>query len=145
MVTNFKRTLITSALPYVNNVPHIGTLVCVISADVFSRYLKSKGEDSISILGTDEHGTTAEVKALEEGLTPRQLVDKYFKIHKEIYEWFNCEFDCFGRTSSKENKEVAIDIFEKLDKHGFIKENTLKQPFCEKCDKLLSDRFVEGT
>ena len=143
MVT--KRTIITSALPYVNNVPHLGTCVCVISADCYARYLKLKGEDVILVCGTDEHGTTAEVKALEEGITPRQLVDKYFKIHKEIYEWFNCDFDCFGRTSSKENKEVSIDIFNKLDKNGFISKNTLQQPFCEKCDKFLSDRFVEGT
>ena len=111
MVKNFKRTIVTSALPYVNNVPHLGTTVCVISADVYARYLKLKGENAIYVCGTDEYGTTAEVKALEEGLTPKQLVDKYYKIHKEIYEWFNCEFDCFGRTSSKENKEVAIDIF----------------------------------
>jgi len=145
MINQFKRTLITSALPYVNNVPHLGTAVCVVSADVYARYLRSKGEDVISVLGTDEHGTTAEVKALEEGLTPRQLVDKYFIIHKKIYEWFNCNYDCFGRTSSKENKEVSIDIFERLDKNGFITENTLKQPFCGKCDKFLSDRFVEGT
>jgi methionyl-tRNA synthetase len=144
-MTKHKRTIITSALPYVNNVPHLGNVVCVISADVFARYLKSKGEDVISVCGTDEHGTTTEVKALEEGLTPRQLVDKYFKIHKEIYEWFNCEFDCFGRTSSDENKEVSIDIFKKLDKNGFIKENTLQQPFCNKCLKFLSDRYVEGT
>jgi methionyl-tRNA synthetase len=139
-----KRTIITSALPYVNNVPHLGTTVCVISADVYARYLKSKGENVISVVGTDEHGTTAEVKALEEGVTPRQLVDKYFNIHKKIYEWFNCEFDCFGRTSSNENKEVSIDIFQKLDKNGFISQNTLQQTFCEKCDKFLSDRFVEG-
>ena len=144
MVDKFKRTIITSALPYVNNVPHLGTTVCVISADVFARYLKSKGKEVMSVCGTDEHGTTAEVKALEEGLTPRELVDKYFKIHKKIYEWFNCEFDCFGRTSSEENKEVTLDIFEKLDKNGFITENTLQQTFCEKCDKFLSDRYVEG-
>ncbi|TKJ17894.1 methionine--tRNA ligase [Candidatus Woesearchaeota archaeon B3_Woes] len=144
-MTKFKRTIITSALPYVNNVPHLGTTVCVISADVFTRYLKSKGEDAIYVCGTDEHGTTAEVKALEEGLTPRQLVDKYFKIHKNIYEWFNCDFDCFGRTSSEDNKEVAVDIFKKLDKNNFIIENVLKQPFCKKCDKFLSDRYVEGT
>ncbi len=143
--SKFKRTIVTSALPYVNNVPHLGTCVCVISADVYARYLKSKGEDVISVCGTDEHGTTAEVKALEEGVTPRQLVDKYFKIHKEIYEWFNCEFDCFGRTSSKENKEVTIDIFNKLDKHNLIAENTIQQFYCEKCSKFLSDRYVEGT
>ena len=141
MVTKLKRTIITSALPYVNNVPHLGTCVCVISADVYARYLKSKGEEVIYVCGTDEHGTTAEVKALEEGLTPRQLVDKYFEIHKKVYEWFNCDFDCFGRTSSKENKEVSIDIFNKLDKNKFITENTLQQPYCNECKKFLSDRY----
>jgi methionyl-tRNA synthetase len=140
----FKRTIITSALPYVNNVPHLGTVVCIISADCYSRYLKSKGEDVLFVCGTDEHGTTAEVKALEEGVTPRQLVDKYFKIHKNIYEWFNCKFDCFGRTSSSENKEISIDIFNKLDENGYIKQNTLQQTFCSNCDKFLSDRYVEG-
>ncbi len=144
-MTKFKRTIITSALPYVNNVPHLGTTVCVISADVFARYLKSQQQNIISVCGTDEHGTTAEVKAIEEGLTPKQLVDKYFKIHKNIYKWFNCDFDCFGRTSSEDNKEVTIDIFKKLDKNNFIIENVLKQPFCEKCDKFLSDRYIEGT
>ena len=144
-MTKFKRTIVTSALPYVNNVPHLGTTVCVISADVFARYLKSQQQDTIYVCGTDEHGTTAEVKAIEEGLTPKQLVDKYFKIHKKIYDWFNCEFDCFGRTSSEDNKEVTIDIFKKLEKNNFIIENILKQPFCQKCDKFLSDRYIEGT
>lgn len=139
-----QKTIVTSALPYVNNVPHLGTLVCVLSADVYSRYLKLKNEDAISVCGTDEHGTTAEVKALEEGLTPRQLVDKYFKIHKKIYEWFECNFDCFGRTSSEENKEITIDIFNKLDKNSCIKEETIEQLFCPKCSKFLADRFVEG-
>ncbi|MDO8741220.1 MAG: methionine--tRNA ligase [Candidatus Woesearchaeota archaeon] len=139
-----QKTIVTSALPYVNNVPHLGTLVCVLSADVYSRYLKLKKEDAISVCGTDEHGTTAEVKALEEGLTPRQLVDKYFKIHRRIYEWFECDFDCFGRTSSEENKEITIDIFNKLDKNGYIKEETIEQCFCPKCSKFLADRFIEG-
>jgi methionyl-tRNA synthetase len=139
-----KKILVTSALPYVNNIPHLGTLVCVLSADVFTRYLRLRRENVISVCGTDEHGTTAEVKALEEGLTPRQLVDKYYKIHREIYEWFNCSFDCFGRTSSQENKEITIDIFNKLDKNGYIIENELEQSYCSKCKKFLSDRFVEG-
>lgn len=145
MNKNYKKTIVSSALPYVNNVPHLGTVVCIISADVFARYLRSRCIDVISVLGTDEHGTTAEVKAIEEGTTAKELVSRYFKIHKEIYDWFGCSFDCFGRTSSKENAEVTVDIFNKLDKNGYIKENTLKQTFCEKCDRFLSDRFVEGT
>ncbi len=138
------RILVTSALPYVNNVPHLGTMVCILSADCYSRFLRSKGEDVVFTCGTDEHGTTAETKALEEGLTPQQLTDKYFKIHKEIYEWFNCEFDCFGRTSSEANHSVAIDIFKKLHANGYIAEDTIEQTYCEKCSKFLADRFVEG-
>ncbi len=139
-----KKILVTSALPYVNNLPHLGTMVCVLSADVYTRFLRLKGENVISVCGTDEHGTTTETKALEEGLTPRQITDKYYKLQKEIYDWFNCDFDCFGRTSSKPNKEVTIDIFKKLDKNGFIKEDILEQTFCKKCNKFLADRFVEG-
>ena len=145
MVTAKKqKIIITSALPYVNNVPHLGTMVCVLSSDVFARYLRLKKENVILVCGTDEHGTTAEVKAAEEGITPRQLVDKYFKIHKQVYEWFGCKFDCFGRTSSQENKEVTIDIFEKLDKNGYIIEKEVEQAFCNKCSKFLADRYVEG-
>lgn len=139
-----KKILVTSALPYVNNVPHLGTLVCVLSADVYTRFLRLKGEEAIYVLGTDEHGTTAEVKALSEGLTPRQLVDKYFKLQKEIYDWFLCSPDAFGRTSDKENKEITVDIFNKLNKNGYIFEDILEQTYCPKCTKFLSDRFVTG-
>lgn len=139
-----KKVLITSALPYVNNVPHLGTMVCILSADVYARFLKLKKVACVFVCGTDEHGTTAEVKAAEEGLTPRKLVDKYFKIHKKIYEWFECGFDCFGRTSSKTNSEITIDIFNKLDKNGFILQDTLEQLYCDNCKKYLADRYVEG-
>jgi len=139
-----QKIIVTSALPYVNNIPHLGTLVCIISADVYARFLRLKKENMIFICGTDEHGTTTEVKALEENLTPKQLVDKYFKIHKKIYESFNCSFDCFGRTSSDENKKITIDIFKKLDKNKFIIEDELEQAFCKKCSKFLADRFIEG-
>ncbi len=139
-----KKYLVTSALPYVNNVPHLGNLICVISADVYTRYLRLKKEDVISVLGTDEHGTTTETKAIEEGLTPKEITDKYFKFHKEIYEWFLNDYDCFGRTSSKANYEISQDIFKKLNKNGFILQKTVEQAYCEKCKKFLADRFVEG-
>ena len=138
------KIIVTSALPYVNNVPHLGNMVCVISADVYTRFLRSKNVDVISVLGTDEHGTTTETKAIEEGITPKQVCEKYFKIHKKIYEWFGCSFDCFGRTSSKENLEITQDIFKKLNKNGFIKKDILEQAYCPKCKKFLADRFVEG-
>ncbi|MFA5796801.1 MAG: methionine--tRNA ligase [Candidatus Woesearchaeota archaeon] len=139
-----KKYLVTSALPYVNNVPHLGNLVCVISADVYTRFLRLKKEQVISVLGTDEHGTTSETKAIEEGLTTKELCDKYEKIHKEIYDWFECDFDCYGRTSSLQNAEVTIDIFNKLHENGFIAEETLEQLYCESCARFLADRFVEG-
>ncbi|MBW3015513.1 methionine--tRNA ligase [Candidatus Woesearchaeota archaeon] len=139
-----KKILITSALPYVNNVPHLGTMVCILSADVYARFLRLRNDPCLFICGTDEHGTTAEVKAAEEGLTPRKLVDKYFKIHKKIYEWFECSFDAFGRTSSDENKEITLDIFERLNKNGYIKKDTLEQLYCERDKKFLADRYVEG-
>jgi len=139
-----EKIIVTSALPYVNNIPHIGTVVCVISADVYTKYLRLKEENVISILGTDEHGTTAETKAMDEGITPKQLVDKYFRIHKEIYEWFLCDFDCFGRTSARENHEISQDIFLKLNKNSYIVEKEEEHLFCGKCSKFLADRFVEG-
>jgi len=140
-----KKILVTSALPYVNNVPHLGNMVCVISADVYTRFLRSKNVDVISVLGTDEHGTTTETKAIEEGITPKEVCEKYFNIHKKIYDWFGSSFDCFGRTSFKENYEVTQDIFKKLNENGFIKKDILTQAYCPKCKKFLADRFVEGT
>src|SRR5690349_14765545 len=90
------RILVTSALPYVNNVPHMGNIIgCVLSADVFARYSRSQGNTTLFVCGTDEHGTATETRALEEGLTPRQLCDKYYAIHKQVYEWFNISFDIF--------------------------------------------------
>ena len=140
-----RRIIVTSALPYVNNIPHLGTLVCVISADVYTRYLRLRDRNVISVLGTDEHGTTAETKALEEGVTPRQLVDRFFAIHKDIYEWFNCEFDCLGRTTSPNNHKISQDIFLRLYRNGYISEKEEEHPYCEHCKRFLADRFVAGT
>ena len=141
-----KKILITSALPYVNNVPHLGNIIgCVLSADVFARFCRSYGAETLFVCGTDEHGTTTEQKAIEEGISPEEVCEKYFKIHKDIYEWFGCSFDHFGRTSSKTNHEVAQDIFLKLDKNGYIREDSLVQMYDEEAGRYLPDRFVEGT
>ena len=113
---NKKRRLITSALPYVNNIPHLGNIIgCVLSADVFARYSIIAGYDTLYICGNDEYGTTTETKALEEKVTPKELCDKYNKIHKEIYDWFQIDFSSFGRTSTKEHTEIVQDIFLKLE------------------------------
>ena len=95
--------------------------------------------------GTDEYGTATETKALEEGITPEQLCAKYYKIHKEVYEWFEIGFDIFGRTPTKQHTEISQDVFLKLQEKGYLTEHTTQQPFCEKHGKFLADRFVEGT
>lgn len=141
-----RNILITSALPYVNNVPHLGNIVgSTLSADVFSRYCRLRGYNSLYICGTDEYGTATETKAIELGLTPKQICDKFNKIHREIYDWFKISFDYFGRTTTPQQTKISQDIFWKLYKNGFISENTVDQLKCEKCDKFLADRFVEGT
>jgi methionyl-tRNA synthetase len=96
-----ERILITSALPYVNNIPHLGNIIgSTLSADVCARYYRMIGHDVLYICGTDEFGTCTEVKARKEGLSCQQVCDKYFKIHKEVYDWFNIKFDVFGRIDS---------------------------------------------
>ncbi|KAK3048222.1 hypothetical protein LTR09_010383 [Extremus antarcticus] len=140
--------LITSALPYVNNVPHLGNVIgSVLSADVFSRYSKARGRPTLFVCGTDEYGTATETKAIEEGVTPQELCAKYNKIHKEVYDWFEIAFDKFGRTPTQEQTDIAQDIFTKLYENGYLEERTTKQPYCEEesHQAFLADRFVEGT
>lgn len=141
-----ERRLITSALPYVNNVPHLGNIIgCVLSADVFSRFSKLNGYDTLYVCGTDEHGTATETKAAEENMTPKQICDKYHDIHKKIYDWFSIEFDAWGRTSDEIHHETTREIFRDLYDKGYFNKKTEKQSFCESCNKFLADRFVEGT
>lgn len=140
-----KNILITSALPYVNNVPHLGNIIgSVLSADVFSRYNKARGRPTLYICGTDEYGTATETQALKEGVTPEELCFKYNKIHAEIYEWFEIGFDIFGRTPTKQHEKISQGIFLQLHEKGLLAEHTNKQPFCEKHGKFLADRFIEG-
>ncbi|KAI4202202.1 MAG: hypothetical protein LQ350_002717 [Teloschistes chrysophthalmus] len=141
-----RNVLITSALPYVNNVPHLGNIVgSVLSADVFSRYCKARGYRTLYICGTDEYGTATETKALEEGVTPRELCDKYAKVHADIYEWFEIGFDIFGRTSTSQQQDIVQHIFRKLYENDYLVEKASRQPYCEKHKSFLADRFIEGT
>ncbi|RKX78580.1 MAG: methionine--tRNA ligase [Spirochaetes bacterium] len=140
-----KKRLITSALPYVNNIPHLGNLIQVLSADVFARFSRLKGYETLYICGTDEYGTATETKALEEGITPKELCDRYYKIHTDIYKWFNISFDRWGRTSTPKHTEITQHIFLKLDENGYINEKTIEQLYCKKCDRFLADRYVHGT
>ncbi|KAL4785088.1 tRNA synthetases class I (M)-domain-containing protein [Aspergillus varians] len=140
-----RNILITSALPYVNNVPHLGNIVgSVLSADVFARYHKACGHPTLFICGTDEYGTATETKALEEKVTPEELCAKYNKIHQEVYEWFEIGFDHFGRTPTQKHTEISQAIFKRLYDNGYLVEKTAEQPFCETHGSFLADRYVEG-
>ena len=139
------RRLITSALPYVNNIPHLGNLIQMLSGDVFARFCRNRGYDTLYICGTDEYGTATETKAIEENKTPRELCDYYYQEHTKIYDWFHINFDKFGRTSNEQCTEITQDLFNDLDKAGFIKEHVNKQLFCPKCNMFLADRYVDGT
>lgn len=139
------KILVTSALPYVNNEPHLGNLLPVLSADVFARYCRMMGEDILYICGTDEHGTTTETIALKEGLSPQAVCDKYHAIHADFYRWLDISFDYFGRTSRPAQHEITQDIFLKLYHNGYIIEKEVDQTYCPTCSKFLADRFVEGT
>ncbi|XP_039602472.1 methionine--tRNA ligase, cytoplasmic [Polypterus senegalus] len=140
-----RNVLITSALPYVNNVPHLGNIIgCVLSADVFARFCRLRNWNTLFVCGTDEYGTATETKAMEEGLTPQEICDKYNAIHSQIYRWFGTSFDYFGRTTTEKQTEIAQDIFWRLLKRGFLLEDTVEQLHCQRCAKFLADRFVEG-
>ena len=124
------KQLITSALPYVNGLPHLGHLVgCLLPADVYARYLRQKGEAVLFVGGTDEHGTPSEVGAAKEGMDVADYCKKYHELHKQMYAGFNISFDCFGGTSSEANKELTYRIFNGLDQNGFITEKVTKQAY----------------
>lgn len=140
-----RNILITSALPYVNNVPHLGNIIgSVLSADVFSRYCKVRNINSLYICGTDEYGTAIETKAIEDGVSPQEICDKYYQIHSDIYKWFDIGFDHFGRSATPKQTEITQDIFLSLHRNGYIEQKTELQLFCPKHERFLADRFVEG-
>jgi methionyl-tRNA synthetase len=140
-----KKRLITSALPYVNNEPHLGNIIgCVLSADCYARYCRSAGHETLYVCGTDEYGTATETKATQEGMSPREICDKFHAIHAKIYQYFNISFDAFGRTSNPEHTEIVQSIYKEVEESGHLIEKDSEQCYCLKCDKFLADRLVEG-
>ncbi len=141
-----KRITVTSALPYVNGVKHLGNIAgSMLPADVFHRFLDIMDIDNIFICGTDEHGTAVELAALEEKLLPEKYAEKYYKIQKEIYEKWNFDFSFFGRSSSPGNHQITKELFLSAHENGYIIENTLIIPFCGVCNRFLPDRYIAGT
>lgn len=140
-----KRRLVTSALPYVNNVPHLGNLIQVLSADVFARACRLRGYETLYVCGTDEYGTATETKAAEEGISPAELCSRFYEIHRSIYEWFGIAFDKFGRTSTARQTEIVQSLFNDIEAAGLVSEQTIEQLYCDSCARFLADRYVRGT
>jgi len=140
-MSNFKRTLITSALPYANGPVHIGHLAGVyVPADIYARYLRMKGEEVAFIGGSDEHGVPITLKAKNEGITPQVVVDKYHNIIKDAFSRFGISFDVYSRTSAKIHHETASDFFKKLYSEGKFIEKTTEQYFDEEANQFLAAR-----
>lgn len=143
---NIKRYTVTAALPYANGPLHIGHLAgCYIPADIYVRYLRSKGEDVKFICGSDEHGVPITIKAKKEGITPQQVVDKYHKIMGDSFKEFGISFDIYSRTSAPIHHETASEFFKKLYDKGVFKEEITEQYFDEKANQFLADRYIIGT
>lgn len=146
MEKNFKRTLVTTALPYANGPVHIGHLAGVyVPADIYTRYLRLKGEEVIHIGGSDEHGVPITLKAKAEGITPQDVVDRYHSIIKKSFEEFGISFDIYSRTSSDIHTKTASEFFRKLYDKGVFIEKTTEQYYDEEAKQFLADRYITGT
>jgi len=146
MGKNYKRHLVTAALPYANGAVHIGHLAGVyIPADIYVRYIRMRGRDVKFICGSDEHGVPITIKAKQQNLTPQEVVDKYHMIIKDSFERFVISFDIYSRTSSKIHHKTASDFFKKLYSEGKFIERESEQYYDEEANQFLADRYIVGT
>ncbi|MGN9820044.1 methionine--tRNA ligase [Streptomyces sp. SD11] len=140
------RHLITSALPYINGIKHLGNMVgSMLPADVYARYLRQRGHDVLYICATDEHGTPAELAAKEQGLPVAEFCAGAHDAQKAIYDGFALAFDHFGRSSSPQNAELTQHFARRLNENGFIEERAIRQVYSPADGRFLPDRYVEGT
>lgn len=137
--------IINSAWPYVNSVPHLGTFIHLLSADVYTRYLRLKGEEVIAVTGSDEHGTPIEVEAIKEGVPPKQLTDGIHKQICELLEAYNIRLDNYTRTENPVHIKYTQDLYRKVYENGYVFTQDVTLPYCENDQRFLPDRFVEGT
>jgi len=141
-----QKFLVTSALPYVNGVKHLGNIIgSLLPADIYARWRRMQGHDVLAVCGTDEHGTPCELAALEEGMPVDEYAAKYYQVQKDIYEALGLSFDLFGRTSSPQNQRMTQHLFLRLWENGYITERTTEQLYCHDCERFLPDRYVMGT
>ncbi len=146
MAKAFKRYLVTSALPYANGPVHIGHLAGVyVPSDIYTRYLRLKGADVISICGSDEHGVPITIKARKEGVTPQDIVDRYHNLIKRSFEGLGISFDIYSRTTSPTHNKTASDFFRKLYDEGKFIEQSSEQYYDEEAKTFLADRYIVGT
>ena len=146
MSKEYKRYLITSALPYANGPVHIGHLAGVyVPSDIYTRYLRLKGYDVISVCGSDEHGVPITIKARKEGITPQQVVDRYHEIIEKSFRRLGMSFDIYSRTSSPTHRVTASEFFRKLYDEGKFIEQTSMQYYDEEAKTFLADRYIVGT
>ncbi|MBP5488559.1 MAG: methionine--tRNA ligase [Bacteroidales bacterium] len=143
---NYKRTLVTAALPYANGPVHIGHLAGVyVPADIYVRYLRMRGREVLFVCGSDEHGVPITIKARQQGCSPQDIVDKYDKIISESFKGFGINFDVYGRTSSKIHEETASEFFKKLYDSGKFITKTTEQYYDPEAKTFLADRYIVGT
>ncbi len=143
---NPKRYLITAALPYANGPVHIGHLAgCYLPADIYTRYLRAQKRDVKFVGGSDEHGVPITIRAMKEGITPQQVVDRYHEQIKESMQQMGISFDIYSRTSNKTHHETASAFFTKLYEKGLFEEKETEQYFDEKTNTFLADRYIVGT
>ncbi len=138
------RWVVCSAWPYVNDRPHLGTFTHLLSADVYARYLRLKGEDVVMVSGSDEHGAPIEVEAIKRKITPRQLTNQYHRVFTRSIKAFNIQFDNYTRTESPVHKRFVQEFYRILDKNGYVFKQNIILPYCENDKRFLPDRFVEG-
>ncbi|MEV6104288.1 methionine--tRNA ligase [Streptomyces sp. NPDC051940] len=140
------RHLVTSALPYINGIKHLGNMVgSMLPADVYSRYLRQRGHDVLYICATDEHGTPAELAAKEAGLPVDEFCEQQHNAQRAVYDGFGLAFDYFGRSSSPQNIEITQHFARRLQENGFIEERPVRQVYSVADGRFLPDRYIEGT
>ena len=140
------RWLIASAWPYINYMPHLGTMIgSILSADVVARYLRMKGEEVLFVSGSDEHGTPIEVEAVKKGIAPKRLTDENHAKVKELFKEWGISFDNYTRTENEVHKKFVQEFYMELYRRGFVFTKDVTLPYCPKCRRFLPDRFITGT
>src|SRR6187401_1857012 len=145
-MSDYKRILVTAALPYANGPVHIGHMAGVyVPAAIYVRYQRARKRDIKFVCGSDEHGVPITIRAMKEGVTPQQIVDKYHAQIKESFEQMGISFDIYSRTSNKVHRETASAFFKKMYEDGLFEEKETEQYYDEKAKTFLADRYIIGT